>query len=448
MTVGTYTAPDNTSQSGTTYKTNIDNSIIALAPMGSMFAPHEHATPQMKVTVDAGIIHDSVGNSISSIAQQSTGTITAPSTNPRIDRVVLDPSDGTISVITGSEAASPTAPSITSNAIPICQVLLTTSHTEIVNTDITDERAAMFIYNINLGKLQTNNDVTLKSTTQPNFFVLDYSADSILMTAGTNSTTDYPFNIQNAAENYAASYGAYGINNTALGATTIDYNIVVGSDLNITVTDTFNINDSGSAWKAEFDTDGQLVVQSAGADILQLVDPNASSNNDAQSYLEFSWATAIDNTQNRMGFFGFADNSNADWDFRNEVSGGDIDINTNSGFVNINSDSDFNGEITSQNGQVAFAHGLFDGTAGTPTFTDDYNFGSITDNGPGDYTLNFTTSASAATYTALSNCEDGAGNTRNSKIDSRSTGSVTVVSKNNAGTDTDSIMHVVVFSKE
>ena len=96
----------------------------------------------MTVRVDAGSILNGV--TLTEVAAQNTSTITAPSTNPRIDRVVLNPSDGTVSVITGSEAVSPTAPAITSGRIPLCQISLTTSQTEIVNADIVDERPYYF----------------------------------------------------------------------------------------------------------------------------------------------------------------------------------------------------------------------------------------------------------------------------------------------------------------
>jgi len=46
------------------------------------------------------------------------------------------------------------------------------------------------------------------------------------------------------------------------------------------------------------------------------------------------------------------------------------------------------------------AWGRFNGT-GTPSFTGDGNFGSITDNGTGDYTLNFTTSMPSSVYATL-----------------------------------------------
>lgn len=138
--VSTFTQPDFTSQDGTTYKTAIDDSVSVLSRTGAGFAAHQQSTPDMTVRVDAGSIYDNGTQTLTEVAGQNTATITAPSTNPRIDRVVISSSTGAVSVITGTEAASPTAPAITSGNIPVAQIALTTSQSEIVNADITDER--------------------------------------------------------------------------------------------------------------------------------------------------------------------------------------------------------------------------------------------------------------------------------------------------------------------
>ena len=72
---------------------------------------------------------------------QTTATITAPSVDPRIDRVVIDDTTGVVSVITGAEAASPVPPALTAGKLPVAQVALVVSQTAIVNADLTDERA-------------------------------------------------------------------------------------------------------------------------------------------------------------------------------------------------------------------------------------------------------------------------------------------------------------------
>ena len=140
MTVATWQIPNYTVDTGTEYKTNIDGAFAVAARVVDAFSPHEQSTPNMTVRLNAGFLWDVSGSVLTEVAAQSTGTITAPTTNPRIDRVVVDATTGTVSVITGSEAASPVAPAITAGKLPVCQVSLATSTTQIGNSLITDER--------------------------------------------------------------------------------------------------------------------------------------------------------------------------------------------------------------------------------------------------------------------------------------------------------------------
>lgn len=105
----------------------------------SLYAPHEAVTPNMTVVLNAGALFN--GTTLTENAQQTTDTITAPVSNPRIDRIVIDSTTGVVSVIAGAEAASPTPPALTSGKLPIARVLLQTSSTTITNSMLTDERA-------------------------------------------------------------------------------------------------------------------------------------------------------------------------------------------------------------------------------------------------------------------------------------------------------------------
>lgn len=102
------------------------------------FAPHEAATPNMTVVLDPGAVMS--GTTLTEKAQQSTATIAAPVSNPRIDRIVIDAATGMVSVIAGTEAVSPAPPALTSGKLPVAQVLLATTTTAITNSMITDER--------------------------------------------------------------------------------------------------------------------------------------------------------------------------------------------------------------------------------------------------------------------------------------------------------------------
>lgn len=142
MTVAKFVQPNYNTQSGTTYPLGIDAAFAVAARLFDAFAPRALDTPAMKVHLDAGFIFN--GTTLTAVAAQDTGTITAPSSNPRIDRVVVDELTGVVSVVTGAENASPVAPAITEGKIPVAQVLLQTSSATIQNSMITDERTGVW----------------------------------------------------------------------------------------------------------------------------------------------------------------------------------------------------------------------------------------------------------------------------------------------------------------
>jgi hypothetical protein len=134
MTVARRTAPDNTTQSGSVYKANIDAAFAVDARIGGWFAPHQtyaaSPNPDLSVELDAGCLF--VGGVLTEIAAQVvTGFTTPAASTQRIDRVVLDPVTGIAArvagtvVPSGSPSASP--PAITAGCLPICQVLMTSS---------------------------------------------------------------------------------------------------------------------------------------------------------------------------------------------------------------------------------------------------------------------------------------------------------------------------------
>lgn len=138
MPVSKFIQPDYTTQTATAYKSNLDAALAVAARLIANFAPRAQDTPVMTVRIDAGHVFN--GASLTEVAAQSTGTITAPVGNPRIDRIVIDRFTGVVSVITGTPAASPVAPAITAGHIPVAQVLIQTASTVITNSMITDER--------------------------------------------------------------------------------------------------------------------------------------------------------------------------------------------------------------------------------------------------------------------------------------------------------------------
>ena len=160
MTVSTFRQPDVTADTGTVYKAAIDAAIAVLKRQAAAFAAHEQSTPDMTVRLDAGMVLTPTG--ITEVAAQSTGTITAPSGNPRIDRIVVDQVTGAVSVITGAEADPPTAPNVTAGKVPIAQVLLDNSPatTSIANSLITDERGLQLLGALAELAVDTINEAT------------------------------------------------------------------------------------------------------------------------------------------------------------------------------------------------------------------------------------------------------------------------------------------------
>jgi len=139
MSVATWLKSVFTTQTATNYKSNIDACFAVAERIVDNFAPRQSTTPAMTVTLDAGALYN--GQILTEVATQTTGTITAPATNPRIDRVVINKATGVVSVIIGTPAGSPTPPALTAGVYPIAQVLLQTTSTTIVNSMLTDERS-------------------------------------------------------------------------------------------------------------------------------------------------------------------------------------------------------------------------------------------------------------------------------------------------------------------
>ena len=140
MTVSTFLQSNFNTQDPATYKAAIDGNFAVLKRAAGAFAPHALAVPDMTVALDAGYLFD--GSTLIEVAAQTSGSIAAPAGNPRIDRVVVDRATGAVSVIAGSEAASPIPPAIPYGKLPAAQVLLQTGSTSITDAMITDERAA------------------------------------------------------------------------------------------------------------------------------------------------------------------------------------------------------------------------------------------------------------------------------------------------------------------
>ena len=151
MGVSTPVQSDHTAQTGTVYKTSLDDGFAVAKRDSWAFAPHEQATPDMTVRLDAGFI-PKVAALATEIAAQNTGAITAPTTNPRKDIVHIDKATGAVGVATGTEAASPVDPAVPAGEIAVARINLVVNQTSIINIDLDDLRNLGFL---GLGDLAT-----------------------------------------------------------------------------------------------------------------------------------------------------------------------------------------------------------------------------------------------------------------------------------------------------
>jgi len=140
MTVHTYGTIDfNQPNTGSPFPT-LNGDLSVLARLAAAFAPHETTPPSMAVALDAGALF--VAGALIEVARQTSAAIAPPSANPRIDRVTIHPSTGTLLVTTGTEAANPVPPAIAAGQLPVARVRLDVGITAITNARITDERVA------------------------------------------------------------------------------------------------------------------------------------------------------------------------------------------------------------------------------------------------------------------------------------------------------------------
>ena len=118
--------------------------------------PRAHSPGDMRVMIrgrDAASFYNPVytgdANQRIGFASGDTTTMTAPSANPRIDVVYLTPS-GDLRIITGTEAATPTLPTLAPSGdtrLPICAIYHKTTATKIVNYEDKDSNTGdSYIY--------------------------------------------------------------------------------------------------------------------------------------------------------------------------------------------------------------------------------------------------------------------------------------------------------------
>ncbi len=132
--------PDNEAQSGAHYKNNIDNGFAVMARLAAAFHVQAQDVPDLTIRCLGGPLWN--GAALTEIAATNSPSFTARVTNPWIDRVVLNPVDGSIQIVAGTEDADPSPPPVPGGMLPLAAVTLSPAQEEIVNADIKDERIA------------------------------------------------------------------------------------------------------------------------------------------------------------------------------------------------------------------------------------------------------------------------------------------------------------------
>ena len=139
--VGTFTQTNVTTMSAAQYTAGNDGNWAVAARLIDNFAPRPATTPAMSVVADAGHVFTPTAPTLTEVAAQTVTIAAAPGTGTsRIDRVVVNAASGVASVVTGTAAASPTAPAIPAGCCPVAQVTVASTTTAITSTLITDER--------------------------------------------------------------------------------------------------------------------------------------------------------------------------------------------------------------------------------------------------------------------------------------------------------------------
>lgn len=122
----------------TDYIDQLGGDVAVLARIAAAYSVNEVTPAAMSVIVGAGAAFRD-GNVVE-VAARTTPTVTAPSGNPRIDRVVLNPQTDALLVVQGIEATSPVPPQIPAGYLPLAKIALTPATMAITNAAITDER--------------------------------------------------------------------------------------------------------------------------------------------------------------------------------------------------------------------------------------------------------------------------------------------------------------------
>jgi len=209
------------------------------------FQTVENSPAAMTVIVKTGKVMN--GETLVSIADQTTTVIVAPVTNPRIDRIVINRVTGVYSIVAGTEAVSPASPAIPADSQPSSQFTLQTTTTAITTALIVDERVSGSIDHSNAASTETLTNKTITSPTVSGLILSDASivfegatADAFETTLTvTDPTADRTVTIQDSTDTLVGRATTDTLTNKTIG----DTNTINAQD------DAFTIDDAADATK-------------------------------------------------------------------------------------------------------------------------------------------------------------------------------------------------------
>lgn len=205
------------------------------------FAPHAQAAPNMTVAVDAGALLQ--GTTLTEVNPQTVGPFTTPTSGIRIDRVVVDRTIGTASIVVGT-AGSGTPPAIPANKLPVARVILDNTTVAITNERIYDERVLADVSSISppawgifslsgdqTTNLSVNSPVRFATTMGGNLAIANYT-----ITLPANKT----FVLRAATNAVGTGSGGY-LNTQWYNVTAGAYTGIVSSSTVVTYSGTINV---------------------------------------------------------------------------------------------------------------------------------------------------------------------------------------------------------------
>jgi hypothetical protein len=377
-----------------------------------------------------------------------------------IDSLIADTADINAGTIDGTTIGAASAAAATVTTLNVTSTIALSGSTGTSSYVLTSNGASAPTWEPNANGLAIVDDTTTNATRYLTFT----SATTGNITTGNVSSTKLQFNPSTGVLSSTSFTGAAtGLTGTAsiningtVGATTA----ATGSFTTLNTSGQVVFNDAGANvdFRVEGDTNNNLLFVDASADavgigtnapaVLAHVQSTTATTNavtqvlrlDSQSSgtpangigvgMQFSTETAAGNTEIGATIEAIttdvtATSEDFDLSFKTMAAGAAAAER-----ARIKSTGDF--QFNSGYGSVATAYGCrawvnFDGT-GTPAIREDGNVSSITDNGTGDYTVNFTTAMPDANYSAVLTVGNDSGSTGaglfSTKLDTLLSGSV------------------------